>query len=108
MYKSIVSPELARLAQDKGFNFIKFSEPHYAYTNDDKQLILSINGNVVTGYILAPTNEQLQVWLWEKFKVLVYPYQIPGTTTLNYIVQWKKTDFWPTLEEALTFALLIV
>ena len=68
MKEQLVTYEIAKLAKNAGFNHMKANcyGDNMAYLLPDGELINSLKGNTVTGYILAPTLSLLQKWLREK------------------------------------------
>jgi hypothetical protein len=68
MKEEIVTFDIAVLAKEKGFNYMKSNcfGDNMAYNLDDPTAIPACRANVVIGYILAPTQSLLQKWLREK------------------------------------------
>ena len=78
MKDELVSFEVARLALEKGFNHMEANcyGDNMCYQLPEGKLINALQGNTVSGYILAPTQSLLQRWLREKHKIVVGIYPI--------------------------------
>lgn len=74
MKEQIVSFAVAELAKAKGFNHVKANAfgDTMCYQLPKGKLMTAVRGNVVSGYILAPTQSLLQKWLREECNVYVY------------------------------------
>ena len=71
MKDQLVSYEIAKLANEKGFNHMKSNCYGDNMAYQEGELINTLSGNTVIGYILAPTQSLLQKWLREtKDKVI--------------------------------------
>jgi len=71
--EEIVSFETAKLAKEKGFIHMKANcyGDNMCYQLPEGELINAINGNIVAGYILAPTQSLLQKWLRDVHDIYV-------------------------------------
>lgn len=119
MEENIITYETALLAYKKGFIHVK---PHIrgdtlAYDKKSLSIINAERGNVVTGYILAPTQSLLQKWIREKanIRIFIMPsaqgifrYEIYTWSGDNMIGKWNRISHplsYNTYEEALEKAL---
>lgn len=73
MKDELVSFEVATLALEKGFNYMEANcyGDNMCYQLPEGKLINALNGNTVSGYILAPTQSLLQRWLRENHNIVV-------------------------------------
>jgi hypothetical protein len=73
MKDTLISFETAKLAKEKGFYHMEANVfgDNKAYSLGDEALINAHEGNVVEGYILAPTQSLLQKWLRDEHGLIV-------------------------------------
>ena len=105
MEDTLIGPEVAKLAKEKGFNAIC----RHAYKDNNNIPINFDNGccyDILSEhYTICPTQSLLQKWLREKHNIDIYC--IPCETQLGDITLWKSDDtFVGTYEEALEVGLI--
>ena len=123
MKEELVSFELARLAQSKGFHHMKSNcyGDSMCYQLPEGDLTNALKGNIVLGYILAPTQSLLQKWLREEHKIHtnvfpVFEFRVQGWTFKMASIFVNPEDkslpllqenpFLNTYEEALEVSLI--
>ncbi len=114
MKEQLISFDTAKLAKEKGFEYMKANcyGDNMCYQLPEGDLINALRGNTVTGYILAPTQSLLQRWLREVHNIILYVAPISSTTDINNI-KWlwciytiDTSDRFNTYEEALEQGLI--
>jgi len=121
MKEEIVTFDIAVLAKEKGFNYMKSNcfGDNMAYNLDDPTAIPACRANVVIGYVLAPTQSLLQRWLREVHSILVYVMpELPKGNEFEVVYRSLKTsdqrivgwyDSWEeALEEGLRESLKLI
>jgi len=91
MKEELITFETAKLAKEKGFHHMKANcyGDNMCYQLPEGELTNALKGNVVTGYILAPTQSLLVKWFREmhKIHVVVLPLmEEDGGTPIYYNV----------------------
>lgn len=71
MKEQLITFETAKLAKEKGFASMKANcyGDNMCYQLPEGYLINALKGNIVSGYILAPTQSLLQKWLRDKYQM---------------------------------------
>ena len=80
--------EVAKLLKEKGLNYINRCD-NKAYNLDNNLLINAEQGNIVTGYILAPTHALAIEWIRVNFGYWIYIMDAGG---FGYSIQNSKID----------------
>ena len=111
MEDTLVGPEVAKLAKEKGFNAIC----RHAYKDNNNIPINFDNGccyDILSEhYTICPTQSLLQKWLREKHNIIVIPNYGDLSNKFSYDIVYKDDyrngDFlYKTYEEALEIGLI--
>jgi hypothetical protein len=110
MENLFLNKELSLLAKNKGFreSTIAFYMYDKLEADVDCDNIVFASRNMNEGIIDAPLYQQILAWFWKEHAILVYPYRIPNSKTLNWVVDSGPIDFYNTQEEAIKNAFKLI
>lgn len=78
MQEQIVSFDTAKLAKEKGFNYVKanvYGDNLFYYTDEPEKPASALNNNIIKSKCLAPTQALLQKWLRDVCTIEVSTYR---------------------------------